>query len=94
MLRRKPETLALFIALICTLAVLTVFLADLTFTRQRDIDASERRLQHFSIMMAEHTARAFEAIDVLLREMSSDLSNNRSGWENWEASKGWEYIAQ
>lgn len=94
MLRKKPETLALFVALICTVVVLTFFLADLIFTRQRDIDASERRLQHFGIMMAEHTARSFEAIDVLLREISTDLSNNRSGWEKWEPSKGWEYIAQ
>ena len=94
MLQKKPETLALFVALICTVVVLTFFLADLIFTRQRDIDTSERRLQHFGIMMAEHTARSFETIDVLLREISTDLSTNRSGWEKWEPSKGWEYIAQ
>lgn len=94
MLQKKPETLALFVALICTVVVVAFFLADLIFTRQRDIDASERRLQHFDLMMAEHTARSFEAIDVLLREISTDLSNNRSGWEKWEPSKGWEYVAQ
>lgn len=70
------------------------YFADLIFTRQRDIDTNERRLQHFSIMMAEHSARAFEGIDVLLRETSLDLSHNRAGWETWAASKGWEYIAQ
>lgn len=94
MLRRKPETLALFVALIGTLTVLTVFLADLLVARSRDIDAGERRLQHFGIMMAEHTARSFEAIDVLLREMATDLSHNRHDWESWEPSKGWEYVAQ
>ncbi len=94
MRQKKPETLALFVALVSTVAVLTVFLADLIFTRQRDIDTNERRLQHFSIMMAEHSARAFEGIDVLLRETSLDLSHNRAGWETWAASKGWEYIAQ
>lgn len=94
MLRRKPETLALFVALFSTLTVLAVFLTDLVLARQRDIEAGEKRLQHFGIMMAEHTARAFEAIDVLLREMSSDLSHNRRDWENWEPSKGWEYVAQ
>lgn len=94
MLRRKPETLALFVALISTLSVLAIFLADLVLARQRDIETGEKRLQHFGIMMAEHTARSFEAIDVLLREMSSDLSHNRRDWENWEPSKGWEYVAQ
>ncbi|MBS1158367.1 MAG: ATP-binding region, ATPase-like:Histidine kinase N-terminal [Proteobacteria bacterium] len=94
MLKRKPETLALFVALIGTLTVLFVFLADLVVARHRDFDAGERRLQHFGIMMAEHTARSFEAIDVLLREMATDLSHNRRNWENWEASQGWEYVAQ
>lgn len=94
MLRKKPETLALLVALISTLTVLTVFLVDLLLARQRDIDAGEKRLQHFGIMMAEHTARTFEAIDVLLREMSSDLSRNRSNWEQWDPSEGWEYVAQ
>jgi signal transduction histidine kinase len=94
MLKRKPETLALFVALIGTLTVLFVFLADLLVARHRDIDAGERRLQHFGIMMAEHTARSFEAVDVLLREMAADLSRNRRNWESWEPSQGWEYVAQ
>ncbi|RIX49120.1 MAG: hypothetical protein D3M94_04295 [Rhodocyclales bacterium GT-UBC] len=94
MLKRKPETLALIVALIGTLTVLFVFLTDLLLARHRDLEAGERRLQHFGIMMAEHTARAFEAIDVLLREMSTDLSSNRRNWEKWEANQGWEYVAQ
>lgn len=94
MLKRKPETLALFVALIGTLTVLFVFLADLLVARHRDFEAGERRLQHFGIMMAEHTARSFEALDVLLREMSADLSRSRRDWEKWEPSQGWEYVAQ
>lgn len=91
---RKPETLALTISLVGTLIVLSVFLADLVVARHRDLESGERRLQHFGIMMAEHTARTFEAVDVLLRETATDLSHSRRDWENWEASKGWEYIAQ
>jgi len=45
-------------------------------------------------MMAEHTARTFEAVDVLLRETATDLSHSRRNWRDWDASKGWEYIAQ
>lgn len=91
---RKPETLALAVALSGTLIIVLVFLADLILARHQDLDAGERRLQHFGIMMAEHTARSFEAVDVLLRETATDLSHNRREWENWEASTGWEYIAQ
>ena len=61
MTRKKPETLALIVALAGTLTILIVFLGDLTLARHRDLAAGERRLQHFGIMMAEHTARTFEA---------------------------------
>ena len=94
MLRQKPETLVFLVALISTVALLAVFFTDLIFARQQDIESSERRLQHFQIMMVEHTARSFEAIDVLLREMSADLSHKSADWESWAANKGWEYVAQ
>jgi signal transduction histidine kinase len=91
---RKPESLALTISLVGTLIVLSVFMADLVVASHRDLEAGERRLQHFGLMMAEHTARTFEAVDVLLRETATDLSHSRRDWINWDASKGWEYIAQ
>ncbi len=94
MAKRKPETFVLIVSLIGTVSVLLVFLIDLALARQRDLNAGEERLQHFSVMMAEHTARAFEAIDILLREMATDLSNNRRDWEKWEPAEGWEYVAQ
>jgi signal transduction histidine kinase len=91
---RKPETLALTVALAGTLTILLVFLTDLVLARHRDLESGERRLQHFGIMMAEHTARTFEAVDVLLRETATDLSHNRRDWEGWTPNQGWEYIAQ
>ena len=94
MAKRKPETLALSISLVGTLIVLLLFLAALVVARHRDQEAGERRLQHFSLMMAEHTARSLEAVDVLLRETATDLSHGRRNWHDWDASKGWEYIAQ
>ena len=92
--RQKPETLALIVALVSTITVLTVFLTDLLLARQRDLETGEKRVQHFGIMMAEHTARTFEAVDILLREMAADLSNNRRNWVKWESGEGWEYVAQ
>lgn len=94
MLKKKPEALALYIALVGTLIILLVFLADLLVARHRAIEAGEQRMQQFGVMMAEHTARSFDAINVLLREMAGDLGKNRRNWENWEPSTGWEYVAQ
>lgn len=91
---RKPEALALLVALISTLTVLAVFFVDLVLSRQRDLEAGEQRVQHFDIMMAEHTARSFNAIDMLLREMASDLSSSHRNWPDWDPGRGWEYVAQ
>ena len=93
MARRKPETLVLFVAIFCTLGILGVFITDLILTRDRELDNGEQRLQRFSLMMAEHTARAYGAVDILLREMSDDLSSNQNDWEKWSPAKGWEYTA-
>ena len=93
-IRRKPEAIALIVALVGTITVLTVFLSDALLSRERELDLGERRIQHFSIMLAEHTARTFEAVDILLREMAADLSNNHNDWDQWESNRGWEYVAQ
>lgn len=93
MQHRKPETFVLLFAIICTLAILGTFATDLLLTRERELESGDQRLQRFSRMMAEHTARSYEAIDVLLREMSADLSNNHRDWENWTPQQGWEYVA-
>ena len=77
MFRQRPDSLALIVAFASTLAVLTVFLADLLLSRKHDIDNGEQLVQRFGVMMAEHTARSFEAIDIMLREMATDLSVNR-----------------
>lgn len=94
MLRPKPDTLALIITFVCTVAVLAVMLSDLLLSRNRDIEAGELRLQEFSKMMAEHTSRSFDAVDILLREMAIDLSNHEFKWEAWSPATGWEYLAK
>lgn len=94
MWRKKPELLALFIALISSVVVLAFLVIDLTLTRNRDLNASEQRLQHFSVMMAEHTARSFEAIDILLRELAIDLSTHETNWGKWLPAEGWDYVAR
>lgn len=94
MLPRKPDSLALIVALAGSVSVLGTFMIDLFLSRQRNLDDGLQRLQHFSLMLAEHTARSFEAIDILLRDAAADLSNNHRDWRQWEPARGWEYIAQ
>ena len=51
------------------------------------LDHVVRRLEHGELS-------ALEAIDILLRDTAADLSNNQRQWASWEASRGWEYLAQ
>lgn len=94
MTSRKPDFLALIVALVGSIAVLGAFMVDLVLSRQRNLDEGQQRLQQFSLMLAEHTARSFEAIDILLRDTAADLSKNHRDWRNWEPTRGWEYISQ
>lgn len=94
MLKRRPDVLAMLVALVGSLAVLSILTFDLLASREKDLDDHHKRLSHFSIMLAEHTARTFEAIDILLREIATDLSTNHLRWREWEPTRGWEYVAQ
>ena len=94
MIRRRPDLLALIVALVGTLVVAAVFISDLMLSRERELAQGERRVQHFGIMLGEHTARTFEAVDILLREIATDLSENHADWRDWDSKRGWEYLAQ
>jgi signal transduction histidine kinase len=91
---RKPETLVIIAAVAGTVVVLALFVAELLVNRQRDLSEGERRLHHFNIMMVEHTARNFEAVDIHLRETASDLSRNQPKWPAWTPEQTWEYLAR
>ena len=94
MIRRRPDLLALIVAVTGTLAVVAFLLGDLLLSREREIDLGTARTEHFGTMLAEHTARTYEALDILLREIASDLSSNHPEWPTWESSRGWSYVAE
>lgn len=94
MIRRRPDLLALIIALASTLIVVAFVVGDLLLSRERELDLGAARTEHFGIMMGEHTGRSYGAIDILLREVATDLSDHHQGWLTWEARRGWTYVAE
>jgi signal transduction histidine kinase len=94
MIRRRPDLLAIVVALLGTLAVAAAFLGDLLLSRGSELEVGERRIQEFGIMVGEHTARSFEAVDILLREIATDLSEVRRDWPAWDPRRGYEYLAK
>ena len=94
MIRRRPDLLALIVALVSTLAIVAFVLGNLILSRDRELDLGIARTGYFGAMLGEHTARTFDALDILLREVATDLSNHRQDWPAWEASRGWTYVAE
>ncbi len=88
MIRRHPDLLALIVALAGALAVITFLLGDLLLSRERELELGTERIEHFGVRCGEHTARTYEAVDILLREIATDLSSNHYDWPTWEASRG------
>jgi two-component system, sensor histidine kinase len=93
MIQRRPDLAVLFAVLIGTLAVVGAYVGDLIVSRERELTLGERRVEHFGIMIGEHTARSFESVDILLREIATDLSEDLHDWSNWQPSQGWSYLA-
>ena len=93
-MKRRPDLIALTIALTGMLALAIVAVGDLLAARERELSTGERRVQYFGAMIGEHTARTFEAVDILLREIAGDLSDSRRDWEAWAPAYGWEYLAR
>jgi signal transduction histidine kinase len=94
MIRRRPDLLALIVALASTLAVVAFLLGDLLLSRERELELGTARTEQFGTMIGEHTARTHEALDIMLREIATDLSSNHQDWPTWEASRGWTYVAE
>ncbi len=93
MIRRRPDLVVLAVVLVGTLVTVATFLSGLWLSRDNELEIGERRVRDFGIMVGEHTARSFEAVDILLREIATDLSERQRDWESWEASRGWNYLA-
>lgn len=92
--QKTPENRTVAIAIASAVAIALIFAIELYISRNRTLEEGNNRLQHFGLMMAEHTSRTFGVVNVLLRAMAQDLSEKHRNWQDWDASQGWEYLAQ
>ncbi|MBS1197490.1 MAG: ATP-binding region, ATPase-like:Histidine kinase N-terminal [Proteobacteria bacterium] len=93
-LPRRPKTLVITINLAVVLTVLVFFLVQLLYDRAGVLERTEKRLQHFTNLLAGHTERSFGGIDILLQELVIDLSQDRRDWQTWSEKQGWQYVAE
>lgn len=90
--RSNPARLALPLVALTSVLILAGFLIDITQSQHYEREAGRQRLIHLTELIAEHTARSLEAVDILLRELSTDLSGH-DRWRHWDDRTGFEYLA-
>jgi len=90
--RKNTAWLALPLLIATTLLVLSSLLVDLMLSLEHEREAGRQRLTHLTGLIAEHTARSLEAVDILLRELATDLSS-RTEWRQWDSRTGFDYLA-
>lgn len=91
---KRPETLALLVALLGSGVVLAAFVVNLGFSRGRELETSRQRLQHAAAVIADHSARSLNAVDMLLKDLAQDLADSRSDWQGWDANRAWSFLSQ
>ncbi|MCX8145764.1 MAG: ATP-binding protein [Azovibrio sp.] len=90
--RKNPLWLALPLLVASTMLVLGSLLLDLLQGLEHERRTGQQRLAHLTEQVAEHTARSLEAVDILLKELASDLSGD-DAWMRWDARTGYDYLA-
>lgn len=84
-----PPTL--IVSLLALLLVGGAFVADLVSTRQRQLDNGVQQLDFHSRMLAEHVARSFDSIEILLDELKPQISELHPWWM-WSPQEGHEML--
>lgn len=93
----RPSVFATPPALILGIAALLLLAATLTFdfvgSRRTEFEYGRRQIEQHDRMLAEHVARSFDSIEVLLDEMRVTLQGN-GNWRQWSADRGHHYLKE
>ncbi|MFC5299988.1 ATP-binding protein [Azospira restricta] len=84
---------------VLTLGAIAAFLIaatlvlDLVDSRRTELDYAIRQIEQHDRMLAEHVARSFDSIEVLLDEMRLTLQDN-GRWQHWSSAAGHQYLKE
>lgn len=87
----KPARYVLPIAILAAILVFTGSWVSLSENRDKELEAQKQHLNQLTKTIASYNARSFEAIDILLAELSSDLSTDNH-WQHWDQQTGFDYL--
>lgn len=90
---RTPSPVLYAYGLFTVFVVLIAFVVDILVARNQELKAGELELTQHARLLAEHAARSFDSVEVLLDELNRDLSGGHRWWE-WSDAHGHEFLRQ
>lgn len=87
---RRPSLLGLPLAAAAVLMLVGVLALDMLGSRQKEMEDGIRQIEQHDRILAEHVARSFDSIEVLLDEMR--IAIQEGGWQRWTAEQGHQHI--
>ena len=83
---RRPSLLGLPLAAAAALMLVGVLALDTLGSRSNELDDGIRQIEQHDRILAEHVARSFDGIEVLLDEMRAAIQEG--GWQSWSSAQG------
>jgi signal transduction histidine kinase len=75
------------------LLVAATFVVDTVASRERHLARGAQQLQYSSRMLSMHVARSFDAIEILLDELTPQLAKLDNG-SNWSPQQGFDFLSK
>jgi signal transduction histidine kinase len=79
------------VSLAAMLLVAATFVVDTVASRERHLQRGTQQLQYSSRMLAMHVARSFDAIEILLDELTPQLAKLDNG-RDWSLQQGYDFL--
>lgn len=84
---RHHHPLALLLAAVAIATLIGMLAVDLVGSRQIEIGEATHQIEQHDRMLAEHVARSFDSVEILLDEMRVSLQEGQ-GWRRWTPEVG------
>lgn len=88
--KHRPSLLGLPLAAAAVLMLVGMLALDMLGSRQKEMEDGISQIEQHDRILAEHVARSFDSIEVLLDEMR--IAIQEGNWQHWTAAQGHQHI--
>lgn len=94
-MKMRPSPLltspAFALGLLALILLGVILVLDIIDSRRSEFESGMRQIEQHDRMLAEHVARSFESIEMLLDEMQLSIREDNN-WPQWSSERGHQYL--